>query len=289
MCIYIYQDAYVQSQYKGPNVVCDMETRFSWVFRKAGLAMLITSLTTCSAFLCCFATPISGTQAFGLFAAAVIAADFIFVMTMFCTAVMVFHNRFERAPMCRCKIPTPLGPCFCGFCTESCDCTAVDPSSTQKALTASSNGTLEMERDKIEIFFRTIFAPMILDVKVRVAIAVIIVAWLIPAIIYLLKLAPATKPEQILNENHPFQQAINVLNNNFGANSQDPGIDIFYVWGLKDIDRSGVNLLFDSQVINLLQCAPVCCSVCCSECCSECCSVLKYGAVWYSMVQCVAV
>jgi len=255
--------------------------------------MLITSLTTCSAFLCCFATPISGTQAFGLFAAAVIAADFIFVMTMFCTAVMVFHNRFERAPLCRCKIPTPMGPCFCGFCTESCDCTVVDPSSTQKALTASSNGTLEMERDKIEIFFRTIFAPMILDVKVRVAIAVIIVAWLIPGIICVFKLAPATKPEQILNENHPFQQAINVLNNNFGANSQDPGIDIFYVWGLKDIDRSGVNLLFDSQVINLLQCAPVCysvcCSVCCSECCSECCSVLKYGAVWYIMVQCVAV
>ena len=63
-----------------------METRFSWVYRKSGLAMLITSLTTCSAFLCCFGTPLPDTQAFGIFAAAVIAADYVFVMTMFCTA-----------------------------------------------------------------------------------------------------------------------------------------------------------------------------------------------------------
>jgi hypothetical protein len=60
--IFVFMDAYVQSQYKGPGVNRDMETRFSWVYRKSGLAMLITSVTTCVAFLCCFATPLSDTQ-----------------------------------------------------------------------------------------------------------------------------------------------------------------------------------------------------------------------------------
>jgi len=245
--IFVFMDAYVQSQYKGPNVVRDMETRFSWVYRKSGLAMLITSCTTCSAFLCCFATPLPDTQAFGLFAAAVIAADYIFVMTMFCTAVMVYHNRLEKAPMCGCNIPTPMGKCFCGCCIENCDCSVSDPSPTQKALTASSSGTSEMERDKIEMFFRTKFAPLINDVKVRAVIAVVMVAWLIPAIIFVFKLTPTTTPEQFLNKDHPFQKAINVLNNNFGSNSRDPGIDIFYVWGLKDVDRSGVNVLLNTS------------------------------------------
>jgi len=245
--IFVFMDAYVQSQYKGANVVRDMETRFSWVYRKSGLAMAITSATTCAAFLTCFTTPLPDTQAFGVFAAVVIAADYIFVMTIFCTAVMVYHNRFEKPPACGFNVPTPFGSCFCGCCTESCNCSLSDPSPTQKALTASSNGRSEMESDKIELFFRTKFAPMILNVKARVVIAVVAIAWLIPAIVFVFKLTPTTKPEQFLNENHPFQKAINVLNNNFGANSQDAGIDIFYVWGLQDVDRSGVNVLLNTS------------------------------------------
>ena len=120
--IFVFMDAYVQSQFKGPTVVRDFPTRMTWVYRKSGLAMLITSTTTCAAFLCCLATPIPGTQAFGIFAALVILMDYFFVMTMFCTAVMVYHNRFEKPPLCGCTLPTPLGPCKCGCCIENCDC-----------------------------------------------------------------------------------------------------------------------------------------------------------------------
>ena len=55
--IFVFMDAYVQSQFKGPNVNRDMETRFSWVYRKSALAMLISS-TTGGAFLCYFGTPL---------------------------------------------------------------------------------------------------------------------------------------------------------------------------------------------------------------------------------------
>ena len=250
--IFVFMDAYVQSQFKGSVVNRDMETRFSWVYRKSGLAMMITSLTTCSAFLCCFGTPLADTQAFGLFAAAVIAADYIFVMTMFCTAVMVYHNRFEKPPCCGCTLPTCMGPCTCGCCLENCDCSASDPSPTQKAFAASS-GEDNRPRDSIEKFFREKFAPMINNPKARIGIAVALVAWLIPAVIFVFQLVPTTEPEQFLNPNHPFQKAINVLNNNFGTNSQDPGIDIFYVWGLKDVNRDGVDILINSSYVGKAQ------------------------------------
>ena len=192
-------------------------------------------------------------QAFGLFAAAVIWADYVFVMTMFCTAVMVYHNRFEKPPMCGCKVPTPMGPCSCGCCIENCDCSFADPSPTQRALAASTQDEDNRPRDHIEQFFRTKFAPMILNPKARAVIALLMLAWLIPAIIWVFKLVPAEEPEQFLNENHPFQRAINVLNNNFGTNSQDPGVDIFYIWGLKDVDRSGVNVLMDTSNLGKVQ------------------------------------
>ena len=246
--IFVFMDAYVQSQFKGPNVNRDMETRFSWVYRKSGLAMLITSATTCFAFLACLGTPIPDPQAFGIFAALVIAADYILVITMYCTGVMVYHNRLEKNGMCTCKVPTPMGACTCACCIENCDCSPSDPSPTQKAL-AASTGQEMGERDKIEQFFREKFAPLILNPYARVVILVVAVAWLIPAVIWVFKLQPTTKPEQFLNKNHPFQRAIDVLNNNFGANSRDPGISIYYIWGLKDVDRKGVNVLLNATYL----------------------------------------
>ena len=174
-------------------------------------------------------------------------------MTMFCTAVMVYHNRFEKNGMCSCNVPTPMGSCKCVCCLENCDCSLSDPSPTQKALTASTQNLESRERDKIEQFFRGKFAPLILNPTARIVIAVVMIAWLIPATVFVFQLKPTTKPEQFLNPNHPFQKAINVLNNNFGANSQDPGIDIYYIWGLKDVDRSGVNVLVDTSNLGKAQ------------------------------------
>ena len=274
-------DAYVQSAYMGPSVCRDMETRFryslylhypykstntdaqggwswvyflywdkstntdalcgcSWVYRKSGLAMFLTSLTTCLSFLCCFTSPLVDTMCFGLFALFVIAFDYVLVMTMYCTAVMVYHNRFEKPPLCGCKC--------CGCCTQNCDCSITKPSPTEKALTASQAGGPGLEADAVSHFFRTKFASMILNWKARCVIAVVAIAWIIPAIIYTSRLQPTTKPEQFLNENHPFQKAITTLNE-FGSNSDNPGIDVYYIWGLRDLDRTGVNFLMDSKYI----------------------------------------
>jgi predicted RND superfamily exporter protein len=247
--IFVFMDAYVQSAYKGSTVNCDLETRMSWVYRKSGLAMFITSFTTCAAFLCCLGTPIPSVQGFGVFAALVIAADYLLVMTMFCSSVVVYHNRFEKKPLCGCSCPTPLGNYRCGCCTENCDCSNTDPSPTQIAFAASTTGRLDLQRDPVEMFFRDKFAPMILRPRNRIIIGVISVVWLIPAVIFVLRLKPTEKQEQFLKPDHPFQKAITVLDTEFPSSSQDRGIDIMYTWGLKTVDRKHANILLNLTYI----------------------------------------
>jgi hypothetical protein len=115
--IFVFMDAYKQSAFKGASIVRDLPTRMSYVYRRAGTAMLITSATTCSAFLCCFSSPLAMTKSFGLFAAFVILFDYLLVMTMFCTGVVVYHDYFESPDVnccaqCAC-VCCPLGCSLC--------------------------------------------------------------------------------------------------------------------------------------------------------------------------------
>lgn len=57
-----------------------VEARFSWVYRRAASAMLITSFTTMVAFIATAVSPLPSVQSFGIYSAFVILADFIFGM-----------------------------------------------------------------------------------------------------------------------------------------------------------------------------------------------------------------
>lgn len=136
--IFVFMDAYKQSAGQGPEVLESLESRMSWVYRRSGSAMLLTSITTCAAFICTtFASPIAGTASFGIFAAFVIFFDYLLVMTLFCTSVVIYHNRFESKPYC----------CNCSFWVQS------NPSPTEIALKKREDGE-ELEVDKISLFFK---------------------------------------------------------------------------------------------------------------------------------------
>ena len=64
--VFVFMDAWKQSFYAGPEVNRDVTTRMSWVYRRAGKAMLITSLTTGATFIATAGTsPIPTLQNFG--------------------------------------------------------------------------------------------------------------------------------------------------------------------------------------------------------------------------------
>jgi len=135
--IFVFMDAYNQSASKGPEILSSLESRMSYVYRRSGSAMLLTSATTCSAFLCTLASPIAGTRSFGIFAAFVILFDYILVMTLFCTSVVIYHNRFESKRFC----------CNCTFWKVN------SPTPTEHALNSYHIG-VEPKPDRISKFFK---------------------------------------------------------------------------------------------------------------------------------------
>jgi predicted RND superfamily exporter protein len=157
----IFMDAYKQSRYH-LDVLTDLETRMSWVYRRTGLAMGITSWTTCAAFLCTLTTPLPGLQSFGIFAALVIFVDYVLVMTMFCTAVIIYHNRYENT--------SRFGCC--------CPCGPADPNNTERARIALEESDGEFKREFVSEFFRTKVAGFIKVPINRLAIFVVFLTWM---------------------------------------------------------------------------------------------------------------
>lgn len=143
--IFIFMDAYKQSQYH-PELLSDLATRMSWVYRRTGVAMAITSATTCAAFLCTLITPLAGVQSFGVFAAVVIFIDYVLVMSLFCTAVIIYHQRFESRSKCGCCCP-------CGVQTPT-------PTEKARAILETNGGDI-IKRDPVSEFFRNKVAKFV--------------------------------------------------------------------------------------------------------------------------------
>ena len=139
-------------------------------------------------------------------------------------------------------------PGCCGCCVK--DCSRIRPSSTELALQNSHEDGRESEaEDKITVFFSTTFSNFILDYRSRIGIAIVLIGWLIPALIYTTKLKPTTRTEQFLKDSHPLQRSLSILADQFPTSSQDRGLDVFYVWGLEDLSRKGVNQLLDDKFL----------------------------------------
>mmetsp|Transcript_41002 Transcript_41002/g.67287 ORF Transcript_41002/g.67287 Transcript_41002/m.67287 type:complete len:997 (-) Transcript_41002:632-3622(-) len=228
--IFIFMDAYKQSQYH-LDILVDLETRMSWVYRRTGTAMAITSATTCAAFLCTLITPLTSLQSFGIFAAVVIFIDYVLVMTLFCTAVIIYHDRFENSAV--------FGCC--------CPCGRVTPTNTDEARVALENSDGEIKRDRVSEFFKVQVAGFIKVPLHRLILCVMFLTWLGIAI-WQASLIEATKEnEQFLDEDHPLQKSISILDKQFPTADDDLGLKVYYVWGVDEVDRKGVNRLLDPE------------------------------------------
>jgi len=233
--IFIFMDAYKQSKHKHPEHLSSMEDRMSWVYRRTGTAMAITSATTCAAFLCTLITPLASIQSFGIFAATVILIDYVLVMTLFFSAVVIYHDRFEDRS------------CFGCCCTN---CSKTDPSPTdaaQEALENRDDDNEEVKGDRVSEFFRVKVAGFIQKPMNRLILAVIFLSWLGVAVWQTSKIEATKESEQFLNEDHPLQKSITIINSEFPTADDDQGLKVYYTWGLGEVDRSGVNLLLDPE------------------------------------------
>lgn len=231
--IFIFMDAYKQSKYRHLDKLESLETRMTWVYRRTGQAMAITSATTCAAFLCTLITPLVSIQSFGIFAAATIFVDYVLVMTLFCTAVVIYHNRFEDRSCCGC------------CCT---DCRLTQPTPTEVAKEALESGDQGAEHvDRVGNFFRTKVAGFIQVPLHRIVIFFVFFSWMAVALWQTTQIEATKEAEQFLDEDHPLQKSITILNNEFPVADDDLALRVYYAWGLGEVDRDGVRLLYDPE------------------------------------------
>jgi hypothetical protein len=215
--------------------------------------MLVTSATTCTAFLCCFTSPISEPQNFGLFAALVILMDYVLVMTMFCTAVTVYHYRFEDTGNKNC--------CKC-MCNDNCACPdrgyaqKLTPTQIAHQKNVAASGSRKAEQDRITTWYSTTFTDFILSKRNRVGIAVVLLSWLGVAAYFASTLEPIKETEPFLQDDHPLQKSITLLNTKFPTATDDRGLDVYFVFGIDSVDREGVNLMFNDTYIGEVKYTP---------------------------------
>jgi predicted RND superfamily exporter protein len=233
--IFIFMDAYKQSKFRNPENLVDLETRMSWVYRRTGTAMAITSATTCAAFLCTLITPLASIQSFGVFAAVVIFIDYVLVMTLFCTAVVIYHDRYEDRACCGCCCTWPCGK--------------TDPSPTEQAKESLENGEHKEGEgdDKVSSFFRNKVAGFIGVPLHRIVLAVVFLSWMGVAIWQATLVKPTREAEQFLADDNPLQKSLTIINREFPTADDDVGLKVYFTWGLGEINRDGVNLLLDPE------------------------------------------
>ena len=99
------------------------------------------------------------------------------------------------------------------------------------------------------LFIQDQFGPFILKGSNRIVIGVVLLTWMIIASIYSSKLQPTTSAEQFLDENHPLQRSATILGEQIPITAEDSTAKIHFIWGLEDVNRGGVNQLFNPDFV----------------------------------------
>eukprot|EP00435_Cladocopium_sp_Y103_P058529 s86_g20.t1 len=121
--VFILYDAWLQSAHV-EGIKESVSHRFVWAYRRSAMAMMVTTLTTCGSFAIGATSPLPLVQSFCIFAAVVVLVDYLFCISFFAAAVLVYEKFIKGYGCCCsfCGIPlrepgTCLGPgcCWGGF------------------------------------------------------------------------------------------------------------------------------------------------------------------------------
>jgi len=116
---FILYDAWSQARFLDDEEVGDDEAsrftgRFAWAYRRSFKAMAITTATTCGSFVIGAASPLPQVQAFCVFAAVVVLVDWLFCVSLFASAIVLYEKYLAKS--CGKKAGECCGPgCCCGL------------------------------------------------------------------------------------------------------------------------------------------------------------------------------
>ena len=122
--VFVFYDTWRESgHYSFPSLA----HRLSYVFRRATLAMLWTSLTTAIAFMVSAASPFLGVNSFGVFAGLLVFVNYLSVVFYLPCVIIVHHLYFEKY-------------CCCCCCANKSEPKCIDPNEPTVALPRTDQG-----------------------------------------------------------------------------------------------------------------------------------------------------
>jgi hypothetical protein len=199
--VFVFMDSWKQSM-QVLGGVAELEDRLAFVLHRAGGSMLVTSLTTSSAFAANTFSPVTSLRCFGLFCAIIIIVDYV-LMLCYVPALVVIHETYVvRGEGALGKIVKPMCCQFCKCCTF-CK-VPEDPRQLRPT----------------ELWFKETLGPLVLKGKfVFLPILLAIVAFLGFNASQLQR--PTSREFQLFKSDHPMERYDMELKNYFNAGGAD--------------------------------------------------------------------
>ena len=179
--VFVFFDAYRQSKAVLPPGT-SREVRMQWAYRKASVAMLLTSVTTFAAFMVTALSGVINIRVFGVFAATLVLVNYLLCITLL-PALIIIHEKYVK----------PFKFCMCWCCCNPrlcCDCCRVN------CLKGDEEGSVDEEEEYSlgmwERVYRDRFSPVIIHHKLKLSV-VVLAATAIVAGIGITQIGPSDK------------------------------------------------------------------------------------------------
>lgn len=216
----------------GPGVVSKINKRMEWTWRRSILSMGVTSFSTALSFFASCLSPLTSICSFGLISGISILADYFLVNTVFATAILLYAMYWEKQS----------------------NTTSSKKTLTQQAMQwyrENHWGAMPGDalRNTFDVFGKIwsvilfTWEKYITSKQARVITILATTLWLILASITVAGLDTASSAMQYLRPQNPLQRAADALVDNFHVSSTTPSATIFFVYGIKNINRKNVNFL----------------------------------------------
>mmetsp|Transcript_41135 Transcript_41135/g.62527 ORF Transcript_41135/g.62527 Transcript_41135/m.62527 type:complete len:246 (+) Transcript_41135:1382-2119(+) len=203
-----------------PELEGDKRRRLAYAFKRSARATATTSSTTSVAFLANAFSPIMPIQSFGIYAAIIIAANYLLVVMIYPSVVLWWEDNVE------------------GRC---CPCQEKPPHLS----VAHQPVHGEPEYGVIEMFFGGPWNDFVK--KFRYPIIVIFAIIVGVQIGFAAQLSPLSQSEEYVDSEHEIMEIQNVQMENFDSGGiLNMDVDIY--WGAADIDKSGTSMWDPSDV-----------------------------------------
>jgi hypothetical protein len=231
--VFIVFDAWEQAALAGPDVNRHYVTRFAFAYRRSFWAMMCTTMTTCGSFLIGVFSPLPTVSAFCIFAAIVVFVDWVFCVTFFAAAVLVYEKKF-RGKICCCCCPAmkPAGKvCGPGCCWGATRFALTCNGNKWKIMTKPPAPGEPPEKRALEKFCSGPLYRFLAGIGGKVLLVVWFIFVILGAVNAGLNLRTAERPPPIGREHIDVTYVLDVLLNEF-PNWRQP--KTYAVFGLKD-------------------------------------------------------